>query len=253
MLEIIPHGDDTHRIHELRLARAPANALDTALLGRIRDAVIDAPKQGAQALIISGGPPFFSGGMDVPYLMSVDAQGLAAAWRTFFEAARALAKSPIPAVAAIGGHCPAGGCVLSLCCDYRVMAEGSYRIGLNEVQVGLVVPEAIQHLMRRVVGTYRAERLLVAGAMLDAQAARDIGLVDETTAADSVVPRALEWLQALLTLPRQPMLRTRAIARADLIAGLDDFCEADLDGFLAGWHSPDTQAAMRVLMAKLKK
>ena len=76
------------------------------------------------------------------------------------DAARALAAFPSPVVAAIAGHAPAGGCVLALCCDYRIMASGPFRIGLNETQVGLVAPEGIQHLLRRVVGLHRAERLL---------------------------------------------------------------------------------------------
>ena len=67
----------------------------------------------------------------------------------FFQAARALAACPVPVVAALAGHSPAGGCVLALCCDYRIMADGPFRIGLNETQVGLVAPDGIQTLMAR--------------------------------------------------------------------------------------------------------
>ena len=137
-----------------------------------------------------------------------------AAWSGFFDAVRAIGESPVPMVAAIAGHAPAGGCVLALCCDYRVMAEGPFRIGLNETQVGLVAPEGIQHLLRRVVGAYRAERMLIAGEMVESARAFEIGLVDELAAIDAVGTRALAWLEALLALPRRPMLRTREIARA---------------------------------------
>jgi enoyl-CoA hydratase/carnithine racemase len=155
--------------------------------------------------------------------------------------------------AAITGHAPAGGCVLALCCDYRIMARGSARIGLNETQVGLAVPDAIQHLMRRVVGVYRAERLVVAGAMLDAESAERVGLVDELTDVDHVVIRARVWLEELLALPRAPMLATRALARADLVAALDAFGDAELDAFLQQWNAPDTQAALKALVARLRK
>src|SRR5690606_19874140 len=156
------------------------------------------------------------------------------AWNVFFAAARALVACPVPVVAAMAGHAPAGGCVLALCCDYRIMAEGPYRIGLNETQVGLVAPEGIQSLLARAVGPHRAERLLVAGAMVEAGEALRIGLVDELTDIDEVAIRARVWLEELLQLPREPMLQTRRIARAAVIDCLRD-ARIDLPRFVASW------------------
>ena len=174
------------------------------------------------------------------------------AWDGFFAAARDLASCPVPVAAAIAGHAPAGGCVLALCCDYRVMAEGPYRLGLNETQVGLVAPEGILHLMRRVVGPHRAERLLVGGEMVESARALAIGLVDELAEIDFVTTRARIWLEELLALPRQPMLQTRALARADLVAALQPE-RIGLDAFVDAWFSPDTQAGLRALITKLGK
>ena len=249
MLEIIEHGV----IHEIRLNRPPVNALDHALLSALEVAVESAPGNGARALILSGGEKVFSGGLDVPYLMGLDRAALKSCWSKFFDAARALARSPIPVAAAIAGHNPAGGCVLALCCDYRVMARGPFRIGLNETQVGLAVPDAIQYLMRRVVGAHRAERLIVAGAMIESEQAHALGLVDALTDAGEVVKLAANWLNELLALPSSPMLATRKIARADVIAALDAFTDVELEGFVAGWDSPDTQVALQGLLARLKK
>jgi len=239
-------------IHELRLARAPVNALDPALCAQLRDAIADAVASGAQGLVLSGGPKVFSAGLDVPFLLTLDDAALREAWEGFFLAARALADCPVPVAAALNGHAPAGGCVLALCCDYRVMAAGEYRIGLNETQVGLVAPEGIQRLLRRVVGPHRAERLLVAGEMVDAQRALAIGLVDELAGIDDVPRRAREWLLGLLALPRKPVLATRAIARAEVVAALRPEL-IELDRFVASWNDPDTQAALHALLAKLGK
>lgn len=246
-IELHRHGS----IQEIRLARPPVNALTPELLSTLRTAVQAAPSEGARGIILTGGAKVFSGGMDVPHLMDLDRAGLRAGWSSLFATARAIAGSPIPVVAAIGGHSPAGGCVLALCCDYRVMARGPYRIGLNEVQVGLVAPDAIQHLMRRVVGTYRAERLLVAGALVDAEHAHAIGLVDELT--DDVFTRAHHWLEELLAMPSPAMLATRQIARADMVEALKGFTDTELDGFLDDWYAPSTQAALQALVARLKK
>jgi enoyl-CoA hydratase/carnithine racemase len=251
----VEHG----AIHELQLARPPVNALDPALCGALVDALAQSIDAGARGIVLSGGPKVFSAGLDVPFLLSLgnDRKALAAAWERFFAAARALAALPVPVVAALAGHAPAGGCVLALCCDYRIMGRAPddippFRIGLNETQVGLVAPEGIHHLLGRVIGTHRAERLLVAGELVDAQQALAIGLVDEVVAQEDVTPRAIAWLERLLVLPSQPMLQTRAIARADLVDALQP-ARIGLDVFIDSWFSPDTQAGLRALVAKLGK
>lgn len=246
-IELHRHGS----FQEIRLARPPVNALTPELLAALRTAVQAAPSEGARGIILTGGGKVFSGGMDVPHLMALDRAGLKVGWSSLFAAARTIANSPIPVVAAIGGHSPAGGCVLALCCDYRIMARGPFRIGLNEVQVGLVAPDAIQHLLRRVVGAYRAERLLVAGALVDSEQALAIGLVDELT--DDVFTRASHWLEELMALPPAAMQATRRIARADMVDALKGFTDSELDGFLDDWYAPATQASLQALVARLKK
>ena len=254
-VETLHHGD----IVEIKLARAPVNALDPTLCKDLRDALTAAIDAGAKGLVLSGGQKVFSAGLDVPHLLSLgeDRHALMLAWEAFFDSALALAACPVPVVAALTGHAPAGGCVLALCCDYRVMARSEdpdrpFRIGLNETQVGLVAPEGIQRLLRRVVGPYRAERLLVAGEMLDGEQARQVGLVDELVEIDHVADRARAWLEPLLALPRQAMLQTRAIARADMIEALQPQ-HIQLDRFIEAWYSPETQSALHALVAKLGK
>ena len=246
---------ETHgQIARITLARPPVNALDPELCDDLTRAVRQAAEQGAAGIVLAGGPKVFSAGLDVPFLLSLgdDRARVRSAWQAFFAAARTLASSPVPVVAAIAGHAPAGGCVLALCCDYRVMAEGPYRIGLNETQVGLVAPEGIQHLMRRVVGSHRAERLLVGGELVESARALACGLVDELAAVDVVVTRAHAWLEGLLALPRMPVLQTRAIARADLLAALEPE-RIQLDRFVEAWTHPDTQAGLKALVARLGK
>ena len=236
------------------MTRAPVNALNPELCKGLSDAIAEAVACNVHGLLLSGGPKVFSAGLDVPYLLTLgdDRAALMAAWESFFNAARALADCPLPVVAAIAGHAPAGGCVLALCCDYRVMASGPYLIGLNETQVGLVAPEGIQHLLRRVVGSHRAERLLVAGELVDSARALALGLVDELVDIDSVATRVRVWLEELLTLPRKPMLTTRKLARADLVAALQPE-RIQLDRFIDAWSDPDTQAGLGALVARLGK
>jgi len=258
-MTLVERREHPNGVVGLALARAPVNALNPDLCTQLAKAIRDAIAGGTSGIVLSGGPKVFSAGLDVPHLLGLgdDRVAVRDAWEGFFDAVRAIGESPAPVVAAIAGHAPAGGCVLALCCDYRVMARSDdatrpFRIGLNETQVGLVAPEGIQHLLRRVVGAYRAERMLIAGEMVDSARAFEIGLVDELAAIDAVGTRALAWLDALLALPRQPMLRTRAIARADLIAALQPE-RIQLEHFLDAWLEPDTQAGLRAMLARIGK
>lgn len=250
------HGD----VVELELARPPVNALDPALCRELRDAVDAAIAEGARGIVLTGSPRIFSAGLDVPHLLSLgdDRKAITEAWQAFFGAARALAASPIPVVAALTGHAPAGGCVYALCCDYRIMAAGDFRIGLNETRVGLIAPEGIQRLMRRAVGPHRAERLLVAGEMVDAATALRIGLVDELVDmgpdhnTGGLVARAHEWIEALLALPHDAVRHTREIARAEVVQAVQPE-HVDLERFVDAWFEPGTQSALNALVAQLGK
>src|SRR5258706_4234362 len=214
MIQTVEHGP----IRELRLNRPPVNALSPELIVALRNAIESAPKEGAGALIVSGAPGRFSGGLDVPLLLRLDRPAMAGLWRDFYALLGAIAASPIPIVAAITGHAPAGGTVLALFCDYRIMAQGDYKIGLNEVQVGLPVPPVILAGLRRLIGLRGAERLAVGGGLFSPQEALDVGLVDELVPLERVVERALEWCRRLLALPPDAMTGTRRLARADLTA-----------------------------------
>src|SRR6476661_3565837 len=131
MLETIHHDS----IIELRLARPPVNAFDTALSQSLREA-IEAAANDARGIVVSGRPGMFSGGLDVAAVLQLDQAGrLAELWREYSALCRAIAASPVPVVAAITGHAPAGGAVLATFCDYRVMAKSGdaakpFRIGL---------------------------------------------------------------------------------------------------------------------------
>ncbi|OOG61519.1 enoyl-CoA hydratase [Rhodanobacter sp. B04] len=249
MLNLTNHEN----IREIQLARPPVNALNLELLLALRAAIDDSVRDGVRGIVLSGAQGLFSAGVDVPALLGRDRVGVREYWREFFALCATLARSPIPLVAAISGHSPAGGAVLALFCDYRVMAEGPYRIGLNEVQVGLIVPEAIQLALRRVVGTYRAERLLVAGAMIESAEALACGFVDELTGVDQVAVRARHWLGELLALPSHAMLATRTLARADLAAAYADPDALPLDDFVDAFFHPQTQAVLQQLVARLKQ
>lgn len=241
---------------EVRMARAPVNAMNDALLTELL-ATLRATAQGpARAIVLSGLPGIFSAGLDVPELMTKDAAGMRAFWKLFFDVQRQLAGSPIPVVAAITGHSPAGGAVFAMYCDYRVMAEGAFKIGMNEVAVGIHPGPVLHGVLKRLVGARHAELLLATARMMTAAEALRFGFVDELAPSGEVVERAFAWSQQTLQLPAAAYAATRALARADLIELVRT---AALEGHESGgspadrWWDPETQAVLGMLVHKLKK
>jgi 3,2-trans-enoyl-CoA isomerase len=207
----------------------------------------------APALVISGAPGMFSAGLDVPHLLTLDRDGMFAAWRSFVKLTRTLIASRVPIAAAITGHAPAGGAVISICCDWRVMAAGEFRIGLNEVQVGIILPEFLLDLVARIIGPRQAERLTVGGLMLPPEEAVRIGLVDEVAPPGEIVARAVRWCERLLTLPREIMLQTRSAARERLLRVVPREDSELVARLVDNWFRDDTQAALHALVERLRQ
>ena len=126
-------------------------------------------------------------------------------------------RAPAAQVFGITGHCPAGGTVLAIHADHRVMAAGEFRLGLNEVQVGLYPGPVIHGAFRRLVGGHAAQ-LLIRGALIDPATALRMGLVDELCEPAQCAARAVEVAHEIIALPRDAMLRTRAMVREELVA-----------------------------------
>jgi 3,2-trans-enoyl-CoA isomerase len=248
MIEIRDHG----AVRELQLARPPVNALDPVLLTRLVGAVNDAPASGAAAIVVSGSPGVFTAGLDIPTLLQLDREGMAAALDVFFGAMEALAASPIPVAAAITGHSPAGGLVLALFCDWRVMAEGPYGIGLNEVRVGIPMPRVIADAAAWLVGSGPAAQLCTTGRMLTPDEALRIGVVDRLAPLSDVVGEALRWCDELAGLPKRAVTVTRRTVRAGLVELVRSSRRDDQARLLDEWFRPETQGPLRQLVAQLK-
>jgi enoyl-CoA hydratase/carnithine racemase len=191
--------------------------------------------------------------LDVPLLLTYDHAKIASLWREFYALLKALTVSPLPIAAAITGHAPAGGTVLALFCDYRFMVDGDFKLGLNEVQVGIPLPPVILAALRRAVGPREAERLGVGGLLLSPAQALAAGLVDELATPEQVIDRAVQWCQTLIKLPPSAMSSTRRLARADLVGCFDHHLEAELHQVTTQWWAAETQSTLRALAERLGK
>jgi len=175
-------------------------------------------------------------------------------WIAFMKMTNTLVAFSKPFVAAITGHSPAGGCVLSICADYRVMAEGKFIIGLNEIPVGIVVPKSIFDLYAFWVGKRVAYQFLLEGKLVTPDIAQKIGLVDEVVPADKVLERAVEKMEDYTNFDPKTWAISKQNLRSDLLKDMQNQdIETVLEPMLKQWWSPRTRALLGGIVASLSK
>lgn len=247
MLEEFQHGE----VREIRLARTPANALNQPLVVQLTNRLRAATLEGARAVVLSGQPGMFSGGLDVPMLITLDWNELQRFMRSVLALQHQLAVQSTPVVAAITGHCAAAAAIVALFCDHRIMSEGNYKIGLNEVAVGLCPGRIAYQAFRRLVGARQADHLVTRGEFIGPDEALRIGLVDRVVPQDQVIPEAIAYAQSYLKLPQQALYETRRIAREDLVRLCDEVIRDDSEELHKRWFGSEAQQGLRALAAKL--
>jgi enoyl-CoA hydratase/carnithine racemase len=164
----------------LMLSRGKVNAINGAVVDQIRQSLkaLEGDPE-ARSIIITGIGKFFSFGFDIPEFLSFTKDQFAEYLTNFAALYTYLFLYPKPVVAALNGHTIAGGCMLALACDSRVMAAGKARISLNEIAFGSTVFAGSTEMLRFCVGSANATSVLYSGAMYSAEEAKRFGLVDE--------------------------------------------------------------------------
>lgn len=233
--------------------RGSSNALSDAMLTALT-AVLDQLEadDAVQGMLLYGKPGMFSSGLDLFELYDFDEEQMRDFWYKFIHLVQRFVRFRKPAVAAIEGHSPAGGCVLAICCDYRVMAEGEYGIGLNEVPVGIIVPDSIFDLYSFWVGRAHAYRLLLEGTLLSPQRALKMGLIDEMVIPQEVHQAALQQLRKYTQLDAATWQQTKLNLRKDLIEHFEKDPSEGIERVLGQWWAPSTRESIRKILDKLQ-
>jgi enoyl-CoA hydratase len=219
----------------VRIDRPPVNAIDPELaadgialleeLSSVRDG----------AVVITGTGGSFCAGLDLKVAPTLDhdeqksmraaVNGLLGGWALF----------PRPLVTAVNGHAIAGGLILALCGDYRVVGPaGSF--GLTEVNVGVPYPPAAMAIVRCELSPAAARRLALGGRLVDSRRACDEGLFDERVDEDALLDRAVEAARRLVPLAGPAYLATKRALRADVARAIEPGALGD-DAWLADDHA----------------
>src|SRR5437660_3418693 len=179
------------------LDRPPANSYDRAFMEELGAAADEAARDEAVKAIVvrSSNERFFSAGADVSVFAKSDMDTQNAFVVCANEAMGKLEALPKVVVAAINGHCLGGGLEIALCCDFRIAAEGSYRIGLPEVSLGLLPGTGGTQRLPRLIGRQKALDLMLTGRTLVPQEALAAGIVDAVVPAGELIEKALALLK----------------------------------------------------------
>jgi Delta3-Delta2-enoyl-CoA isomerase len=240
----------------ITLARGKANALTCEMVDELQQALnhARADERTHGVVLTSNVPKMFCGGFDVQEVFNYPPEQLTKYMARFIRLFDTLRTLPKPTVAGLSGHCYAGGSILALACDERIMAEGDYQFALNEVKLGVVLPARMVLAMAAVVPGPTARQMFLEGHAWRAQDAQQHGIVEELVPAGNVRHRALTLARQLGAMPP----RSFAAHKQALVegAGGPPYTPGEIDAmaadFSAVWFDEECQRQRDLLVSRLQ-
>ncbi|HWN99344.1 MAG TPA: enoyl-CoA hydratase/isomerase family protein [Blastocatellia bacterium] len=247
----------TNRDHELlivTLGRAKANPLNAAMVEELIAALESATGDDVRGVVLaSDRPKFFSSGFDVSEVFQYDRERMTEFFGRFINLYESILLLPKPVVAAVSGHAYAGGAVLALACDSRIMAEGEFGFALNEVNLGVVVPSGFIRMATAAVGARNAREIILEGKPLSPARALEMGLADSVVKPEAVLDRAIARARELAA---KPPMAFGAVKRLFLEASGHSAAFSDrltLSQFVEHWFSPEATERKEALIQSLRR
>jgi enoyl-CoA hydratase len=246
--------DRRGRIGILTLDKPRGNAIDPPLV----EALIDAARELRDdsevrgVLLASAHPKLFSPGLDLVSLVEFDRPAMERFMLRFAEMAWALYALPKPLVAAVSGHAIAGGCILALTADWRLLARGA-QIGLNEVKVGVPLPWSVAVLLKASAPPQALSRVALLGRNFADEEALAAGLADELAAGDGLRAASLARLEEFAEKDPVAFAGIKSYLREATLASMRAEEEARLGVWLDAWFSEATQTRIRATVSAFTK
>lgn len=246
--------DSQTGIGVMKLSKPPVNSLNLEYLTEFNIAIekLENDKSCRGVIITSALPKIFSAGLDILEMYQPNTDRLRQFWTQVQQLWINLYGSQVATVAAINGHAPAGGCLVSLSCDYRIMAP-NYTIGLNETQLGIVAPFWFSDTITNTIGFRKAERALQLGYMFTTDEAKACGLIDKIVPPDQIMAVAHEEMKKMFAVPDFARQITKNQCRKQFIDKLHAKRDADTDNFVNFITKDSIQKAMGKYLESLKK
>lgn len=237
----------------LRLEGGKANAMTPELLDALERLVDEFEKSGARAAVLTGYERYFSAGLALPLLVDLERPAMRRFIERFGAVMLRVFACAKPIVAAINGHAIAGGCVLALQCDWRVMVDGEAKIGLNETQLGIGLPSSVLEPLQLAVPRASLVPVAMEGRLFAPAEALALGLVHELAPARELESRARAKAQALAAVPSTAVAQVKLGLRRAALDAIHRFADEETERWLDTWFSPDGQQRLRETVARLQR
>lgn len=248
----------THRrvesIEIVTLARPPANALDIEMIEDIADAFEHlAADDSVRAAILTGDGKAFCAGLDLKIVPGYGATEQRRLLDAINRMVVAVYDCPIPVIGAINGHAIAGGFVLAMCCDWKIVSDATLQAGLTEVRVGIPYPAAAMEVIRGELNPQVARELTLFGKNMNRSDALAVGIFDESVAADRLLDRAIEKAREASELPRHAFATIKRQLRRCAL----ETCRAAVSGegepLRNGWFQSEALAGSQSVLKRPRR
>ena len=239
--------EDVEGVAVMSLAHGKVNALDLELLQAITTTVNGLAD--ANAVVITGAGRAFSAGVDLKRMVDDGPAYVGAFLPALSEALLAVFDLPRPVVAAVNGHAIAGGAILALAADVRLMSAGT--IGLTEILVGVTFPAAPFGIAAHAAGN-RLQNLVLTGRTVGPDEAAAMGLVDAVVAPDELLAKAVAQARALARIDAPVYARSKDLLHAPARALMRERHAADAE-VVEIWQSAEVLGGMRAYLESLAR
>jgi enoyl-CoA hydratase len=203
------------------------NVMSTAMLREIH-AAFDRAKSDRAAVLLTGRPGIFSAGFDLKVFMSGTAEDINDQLRAGAELAEHILGFPFPVVTACAGHAYPMGAFLMLAADLRYAADGPFRIGMNEVAIGITPPQFAIEIARQRLTPAAFNRVIVSGQLLPPAEAAAAGFVDHVVPAAELLDVARAAAAGLAKLDMRSHAATKLRVRGQALRALREAIDAEL-------------------------
>jgi len=228
-------------ITTLTFNRGKVNALNGQVVEEMRSALAGFENDpDTKAIILTGQGKFFSFGFDIPEFLSYSKPEFTDYLTRFTDLYTYMFQYPKPIIAALNGHTIAGGCMLALACDKRVMVSGKAKISLNEISFGASVFAGSTEMLRFCAGGKNATEILYSGEMYSAEEAKVLGLIDEVTAEKDLIREATAAASELGAKPASAFASIKALLRKPVAEEMWLKEKDSVNKFVEIWYSDAT-------------